>query len=678
VSVVQHNGGDAFAATRSPVISFPAAPTPGNVIVAAFITTTAMDPTTPAGWTRITDQASGTLYDSWLGYRIVQAGDGASLTLTNLFAATESGGVAAVELSGRHATLPIGVTQGADWQTQDESVSVTVHELTAAFTPPEDNCDLVHFYLSEQTGLAGGAGEAGWAEQVDAQLTAVYVYAQTLAQGTAAAVTPAVTTGSARGRQFAVAVRPAAGGVTHAGAFAIPLAFGIDVAGTPTKHGAFELPLAFGIDVAGTPTKHGAFELPLAFGISTAGTVYRRGAFALELAFGLDVAGRAIPLHRGAFAIPLTFGISTAGRIPLPMIERVAIGGVDVDLADVFAGVTIRHGRQSVDDGPLASSATLSLVNVTREYGSEFRVGAELLVELVGGIPRFVGRITDAELDGDEGTLAIVAIGPLAAISTRPVGAVDWPAEPWSDRVERVFTEAGELATLELVVGADDPQLAARPADPSTLGAMLEELAETGAAAIANTPAGTVLVQAITARKLGALEPLEPLFVELDLPFSQADDVTNELTVEWAGGEVTVEDLASIAAYDRRSESIETTLADEDDADHRARLELRRRAWPAWALEELNYLRLKLELAIGDRVLVEELPAAAPKASIVGVLEGWEDRVIADDGELEWTMKLNLSPAILSGAGVSWNEVDPTISWAEASTNWIETEELLA
>lgn len=363
------------------------------------------------------------------------------------------------------------------------------------------------------------------------------------------------------------------------------------------------------------------------------------------------------------------------------MIERVAIDGTDLAPETIFASLTIRHGRGSVDDGPLGSTATLTLVDVDRPLTSAFRVGVEIEVDTTGAVPRFRGRITDASLDPADATLAILAVSTLARISGRPVGAGAWPAESWSDRVERAFTEAGELAALVLEIGDDDPALAARAAEETKLADMLAELAETVPAAIADLPNGSVLVQAVTARKGAALLELDPAIVALAPEWAQADDVRNVVRVEWSGGEVEQSDAPSIAEYDEREPlTISTTLANLADAEARALLELNRRARPDWIVERADLLALDSALEIGSALAILDQPASAPKPVALGMLEGWTDRIEPDgEGGLDWTMELALSPARLSGYGATWNTVDPAETWntVDPSITWNENEELL-
>jgi hypothetical protein len=361
------------------------------------------------------------------------------------------------------------------------------------------------------------------------------------------------------------------------------------------------------------------------------------------------------------------------------VIESVAIDGTALSLDDVFAAATIRHGRTGVDDSPLGSTATLALVNVDRAFSLPFRVGKELAVNIGGAVARFRGRITDADLDAAAATLSIIATSTLARISGRKVGAGAWPSETWSARVTRVFTEADALAELALEVGAEDPLLAARAADETTLGAALSELAVTVAAAIADLPNGDVLVQAVSSRQGRELVELDPALVAYAPEWVQTDDVANVVRVEWSGGTVEQTDTASITTFEERAPlTLKTSLALVGDASTRATKELNRRSSPDWIVGRVDLLTLDDSIGIGDPLRITDNPAAAPSEAVIAMVEGWEDHVEPGDDGLDWTMQISLSPQRLSGYGLAWADLPSSITWADAgATTWANPEELL-
>jgi hypothetical protein len=375
------------------------------------------------------------------------------------------------------------------------------------------------------------------------------------------------------------------------------------------------------------------------------------------------------------------------------VIERVLLNGVDLDLDDVFAEVTIRHGRGSVDDGPMASTANLRLVHVTRELVSGFSAGDPLDVLLAGDVPRFRGRITDAK-DAEDG-LSIIAVSSMSWLSRRMVGGSDWPEESWRDRLLRVFEDAGILLTwaevgdswaagegswtaygtagrLTLDTHDAGPLIAARVSSTETLGGYLSgEFRDSEAAIAANLPDGTVLIQQLSARSSKAIHELDSDFVYFPPEWEQTDEVENSLVLEWDDGSgtgptVSAENASSIARFEVRPNQVTTALANAIEAGTRASLRVTRRGFPRWNAAPIDVLRLEPAISIGTPVRLHDLPDWAPDSAYLGIVEGWEDHVAPDeDGGLAWTMRLALSdPQLSGGFGELW--FTTTDSWATA------------
>lgn len=377
------------------------------------------------------------------------------------------------------------------------------------------------------------------------------------------------------------------------------------------------------------------------------------------------------------------------------------LDGVSIPLAGVLADVTLRHGRPTIDAQPIASSATIALEPVTRELTAPFTVGRpiRLLVgeaaivdeaivdeELVGYIgPRFVGTVTDAELDVDR--LTLTAIGPLAAASRVQLDPSTWPLEAWSARCARVFATAGVPARVE----ADptfDPLLEApivQGSDPLLLGSYLPSLAAAVGAAICDGPDGVVVCQALGARAsrtTAALLELDPAKVAYAPAWHQTLEVVNDVTVQYGPDNavlgVRATDPSSAGEYGHRATAIEQTrLHAAADADSRGRVALSRGAYPRWGMPAAPLLE-PVWLDVGDRVTVTELPPASPSASWSALLEGWTDRISGPD----WTIDLTLSDPILSGLALTWADVDagPSLAWAavDPATAWYEAVDLEA
>lgn len=363
--------------------------------------------------------------------------------------------------------------------------------------------------------------------------------------------------------------------------------------------------------------------------------------------------------------------------------DKITLAGVAVPLADVLADLTIHHGRESLEDAPTATTLQVTIDPATPAAVAAFEVGQTLELTVRDGagpsVPRFTGYVTDGTLDVDR--LTIIGVGEVSRLRRYVIGKVDWPAETWSARVTRAFTEAGLAAKLELVADPGfNPQLAARvfaTADATTLGDYLEFLAPMIGALVSDRPDGKILVQAVGARTLDAATPLDPADVAYAPVWIAELPRGNIVTVRYQadqGESVTVTDAASVGLYGDRPETIDTSFVSAGDATKRANTRLGRAAFSHWNVPRAPVLR-GLTLAVGAPVLLDSLPATAPSSPWTPVLEGWTDEIVGAD----WTMTLALSDPLLSGltipwrdvpatAGYHWNTIDTATDWTEALT----------
>ena len=367
----------------------------------------------------------------------------------------------------------------------------------------------------------------------------------------------------------------------------------------------------------------------------------------------------------------------------------VTIDGVAIDLAEVFADVTIRHGRTGFFDEAQASTCQLTLLDVERAFTRPFRLGSSLVVNVRedGGPekPRFVGRFTDAGLAIND--LTAIAVGRLATLSGYTIATADYPEEAWSARVTRAFTDAGLAAYLVLqppAAPAIDPVLVARPADPTTLADYLSALADMIGAAVADTPDGKVLVQAIASRALHPAFVLDPELVEYAPSWSQVLPNANVVTLTYGDpaadpvASYTASDAASVALYGPIPRQVSTTIKNAADAQAVALTILARQSYAHWSIPEAPLLA-GVTIAIGAPCSLTDMPDASPFDPWTPICEGWQDSITAGNGELEWRQELTLSDPLLSGlvlpwsdvpatAAYHWNTINQTVAWRDALT----------
>lgn len=359
------------------------------------------------------------------------------------------------------------------------------------------------------------------------------------------------------------------------------------------------------------------------------------------------------------------------------------IASTPIDLADVIADVTIRHGRVDVYESASPSTLQLTIEDVPRSFTRAFRVGSPLVFTCTDGVtvaPRFTGKITDGAVD--DARLTAIAVGRLATLSQYVIGGtVDYPAEAWSARVTRVFAEAGLAAYLRLAAPAagGDPTLAARTVatdGATTLDQYLDELATMVGAAIADDVDGKIYIQPISTRTLAGGYALDPHLVAYVPVWTQVLPIANIVTVKWTGGQVTVSDADSVAFYGPRPVEIPTTFTTAAAATQRANERLARSAYSHWNIPSAPYL-VGAPFPIGTPLTLQGMPAGSPYATWTPVLEGWQDNITGDGHEIDWTMELSLSDPLASGltlpwnavpttAGYRWNTINPTTAWRDA------------
>src|SRR5262245_25904366 len=130
------------------------------------------------------------------------------------------------------------------------------------------------------------------------------------------------------------------------------------------------------------------------------------------------------------------------------------VSGPAVVLSCLVITATIRHGRDGATGQPEPSSATIDLNLRADPLAVEVGIGSILKVTTTtttGATTRFWGRITDVYLGWEDAGPAtpdrplaqITAIGPLADLGRRVIGAAPFPQELDGARVTRVLTAAG-------------------------------------------------------------------------------------------------------------------------------------------------------------------------------------------------------------------------------------------
>lgn len=411
------------------------------------------------------------------------------------------------------------------------------------------------------------------------------------------------------------------------------------------------------------------------------------------------------------------------------MIASIAIGGSVLDPDRVVAeSIVVTHGRRRATDGPEPGSANLALLVPAPDMPA-WGTGNSLTIGHDSG-PLFTGRVTDLTMTHvdtrEHGMCALIrltAMGPAAVLGVRVVGDEPWPVETGAARAQRILTLAGVAHSID---GATDPLVLARDVDAQPALGLLDELAGSTGAAVFDTPAGTVVYQAIS----GRARPIVPfMWQDFDAAFTWDDfdpamtwagdppsfadwiSPTSEPPVRLPAGAIEWEpawnlteaevvnharvgyglppegeqqayaesvDAASIADHGRRYTYLGSVLAEQADAADRAGHIVTTQARPRWAMPEavvlLDLIRdpdpalygQVLGLLCGDHVIIQGLPQPAPAVDWPAICEGWTYQFWkTEHGTEHERVALALSDPLASLAVMRWDDYPAIYTWAD-------------
>lgn len=266
--------------------------------------------------------------------------------------------------------------------------------------------------------------------------------------------------------------------------------------------------------------------------------------------------------------------------------------------ATVLEGLTIRYGRDRVDDQVPPSSCTLQLLTSNADLPMvNLRDGVRVTVD---GVTVFAGKVTDRTIDvpfidsGRVGTITtVIATGPLAELGRVLVGATSYPLELDGVRVQRILDQTGpSVPAIDTIPDAialyrySFDYWAATGIDTVDSGTA-QILARTGAAAKASDLAGQVVTSVASpgvyetadgrigysdARRRSkntAGITLDAGVLGASLTYgNRVGQLVNTVAIQYGNPQTTttVTDTASVALFGPLTKSITTSLAHATDA----------------------------------------------------------------------------------------------------------------
>jgi hypothetical protein len=303
------------------------------------------------------------------------------------------------------------------------------------------------------------------------------------------------------------------------------------------------------------------------------------------------------------------------------MTTTVTINNLPVE-ARVLEGVTIRYGRDGIDDTVPASSCSLQLL-ATNEDQPAISL-RDLVVVKIDGTIVFRGKVTDRQIDvpfidsARIGTIqSVIAVGALSELGRVLSGGGAYPSELDGARVSRILTEAAPLApTIDASTGPISTSeqsydywasagLETIDAGTVTLNARTGELAKAlelvdtvttsaGSPGLYETPAG-LYGYADARRRSKNITPitLDAAVIGASITSaSRVGDLINTVSVTYGTSSpqaaVSATDPLSTNAFGIIAKSITTELASSTDATDLATRVTRTRSEPRLNLESIT------------------------------------------------------------------------------------------
>ena len=369
----------------------------------------------------------------------------------------------------------------------------------------------------------------------------------------------------------------------------------------------------------------------------------------------------------------------------------VTIGTTNYTSSALFA-VQVSYGRTSIWQQPRAGYATIQLLNANNtDYGINPNFPVTITIQDSTNTTRtiFTGKVSSitnkVQKSGDSATVAIqtiTAMSVFAQMARKTVGTTSYPLETDSDRITRIYNEAGvTIETVDIPTYEFDAR-AASASDAYTLAALYATQAfgyiyETtdGRVGFANEGHRTAEVLA------NGYTSIPTDIVNWQSISSQKSDtdITNYVTVNYKTGSESELDSNSILDYGYRYGNFTTELHKKSDAIDQARRWIALRSLPRTNLSAfvINLDDPRITNSLLDKLIqinlsmpIEIIGLPVPIKNVVyeGFVEGWTLNIT----RLQASISIQSSDAAYSLSPTRWSEVDAALQWngVGAAVQW--------
>lgn len=402
-------------------------------------------------------------------------------------------------------------------------------------------------------------------------------------------------------------------------------------------------------------------------------------------------------------------------------IWSVEIDGVEYKQVSL-ANLTIGCGRTDIYSQAIAGYLNLTLINLDN---STITVGINSAVTVYvddssgNPVALFGGSVTDVIVGVQSGgsigiteTISITALGALArlpkvltdGVLTKALDGVQieqilsqalfarWDGVPaalaWTG-LNPALTWADAFNTGLGEIDAGNYELAARSASTTDIYSLVAALATSGLGYLYENSSGQISYADSTHRTqyLAANGYVDlsanNAFANGLQTATRSGDVRNYITVTYKNGQqVTDSDSESIALYGTLAQNVQTSLETVTDATNQAAFYLTLRAFPQANFNQISFPLGSPELDDADRdsllgifmgmpVNIDDLPLNMG-SSFQGFVEGWQFAA----GINSLTVSLYVTPVAYSLQAFrwsdvpvveTWNTIEPTLTWLEAT-----------
>lgn len=387
---------------------------------------------------------------------------------------------------------------------------------------------------------------------------------------------------------------------------------------------------------------------------------------------------------------------------------KVTIGSIEYTNV-TLSGVTMTSGRTDIYSQPVAGYCTLNIINLD-ESAFLFQVNDGLTLQIKDSsgtfVPIFGGTLTDIGIEvsasGVAGIATAATLTALGALSRLPKAltngvltkALDgvqietiltdllvnnWTEVPaalqWNTYPSTVTWENAENTGLG-EIDSGIYELANRGSEVTDMYSLVSALANSGFGYLYEDAQGRISYAGADHRQ-NYLANNGYTTISANVASSngirtivQSGDVRNDISLAWKSGSVSASDISSIEQFGKLSQSIQTTLEHEADAESQADRYLALRSFPRAKFESITFPITSPEIDdetrdallgifMGLPIRLTDLPLNIAGGQFEGYVEGWTWSV----GLNSIYLTINVSPIEFSQVAIEWQQVSVAEYW---------------